>query len=78
MGICFVFFQLLYLNVNTEVSSKERVHKKYTHNSLLFQRLASAIEELEQVVSLLEVNLNEGTALEKFLLVSLRIWSSPE
>ena len=53
-------------------------NKKYTHNSLLFQRLASAIEELEQVVSLLEVNLNEGTALEKFLLVSLRIWSSPE
>jgi hypothetical protein len=53
-------------------------NKNHSHNSLLFQRLASAIEELEQVVSLLEVNLNEGTALEKFLLVSLRIWSSPE
>ena len=53
-------------------------NKNHSHNSLLFQRLASAIEELEKVVSLLEVNLNEGTALEKFLLVSLRIWSSPE
>ena len=49
-----------------------------THDPLSFNRLASAIDELEQVVGLLEVNLNEGAALEKFLLASLRIWSSPE
>lgn len=51
---------------------------KQTHDPLSFKRLASAIDELEKAVSLLEVNLHEGTALEKFLLASLRIWSSPE
>ncbi len=41
-------------------------------------RMADAIEELEHVVRLLEVNLHEGAALEKFLLASLRIWSLPD
>jgi DNA polymerase-3 subunit delta' len=37
--------------------------------------LAAAIERLEHNVGLLRLNLNEATALEDFLLSSLRIWS---
>lgn len=38
--------------------------------------LIQAIAQLERSVGLLEVNLNETTALEAFLLKSLRIWSA--
>ncbi len=48
------------------------------HNPSLLNRMSSAIEELEHSVRLLEVRLNEGAALEKFLLASLRIWSLPD
>jgi DNA polymerase-3 subunit delta' len=37
--------------------------------------MASAITQLEHDVGLLRVNLNEATALENFLLSSLRIWA---
>ena len=38
--------------------------------------LSAAITQLEHSVSLLRLNLNEATALENFLLESLRIWSA--
>jgi DNA polymerase-3 subunit delta' len=36
---------------------------------------AAAVEEMERVAGLLQVNLNELVALESFLLASLRLWS---
>jgi DNA polymerase-3 subunit delta' len=36
---------------------------------------AAAVEELERVSGLMQVNLNESAALESFLLSSLRLWS---
>ena len=36
---------------------------------------AAAVEELERVTGLLQVNLNESAALESFFLASLRLWS---
>src|SRR5690606_30914301 len=36
---------------------------------------ATAVEKLEHAVGLLRVNLNEASALETFLLGSLRIWT---
>lgn len=39
-------------------------------------RLTQVVTELERMIGLVEVNLNECTALEAFLLSSLRIWST--
>lgn len=39
-------------------------------------KLSQVVAELERVTALIEVNLNECTALEAFLLSSLRIWSA--
>lgn len=46
-----------------------------TPNQDLVNKLIQAIEELERVTRLIEVNLNECTALEAFFFASLRIWS---
>jgi DNA polymerase-3 subunit delta' len=40
------------------------------------QKLAKVVMKLEKICGLLEVNLKEDTALEDFLLSSLRIWSA--
>lgn len=40
------------------------------------KKLVHVIVELERITQLIEVNLNEYTALEAFLLSSLRIWST--
>ena len=40
------------------------------------QKLAKVIQKLEKTTGLLEVNLKEDSALEDFLLSSLRIWSA--
>lgn len=40
------------------------------------QKLARVIKKLERITGLLEVNLKEDSALEDFLLSSLRIWSA--
>ena len=37
--------------------------------------LTAAVTELERCSGLLRLNLNESTALEEFLLTSLRLWS---
>lgn len=42
----------------------------------VIDRLTQVVAELERMTGLVEVNLNEATALEAFLLSSLRIWSS--
>lgn len=54
-----------------------------THNTALqspspplINKLIQVIAELERMVRLIEVNLNECTALEAFLLSSLRIWAA--
>lgn len=39
------------------------------------QKLAQVVRELERLTGLLEVNFNEATMLELFLLKSLRVWS---
>lgn len=41
----------------------------------LINKLAQVIKELERMAGLLEVNLNESTALESFLFSSLRTWA---
>ena len=38
--------------------------------------LAESSKKLEKITGLLEVNLKEESALEEFMLSSLRIWSS--
>lgn len=45
-------------------------------SSSTIRKLTQAIAELERVTKLIEVNFNEYTALETFLLSSLRIWAS--
>lgn len=49
---------------------------KQEQDTELPHKLAQVITELEKTSSLLEVNLNEATALESFFLASLRIWAS--
>lgn len=45
-------------------------------SSIAIKKLINVILELERITQLIEVNLNEYTALETFLLSSLRIWSA--
>jgi len=45
-------------------------------SSSTIRKLMQVVTELERITKLIEVNLNEYTALETFLLASLRIWAN--
>ncbi len=51
------------------------VHSAKETQEFLVYQFAQAVSNLEQCAGLLEVNLNEGAAMEYFFLNSLRIWS---
>lgn len=57
---------------------QQTTHDLGIKNPSLFEikKLIQIIAELERIAKLIEINLNECTALEAFLLSSLRIWSA--
>lgn len=49
--------------------------KKHSLSSLTVRKLIRVIAELERITQLIELNFNDYTALETFLLFSLKIWA---